>query len=84
MQATGLIVFGPKHPGHVAAEYLAYYHRKRPLQGKGNEPLITLAPPNAHDDIVCRERLGGLLRHYYRRAASLPEPHRGVCKLVRN
>jgi RNA recognition motif-containing protein len=63
-----LIVFGPEHLDYVAAEYLAYYHEERPHQGKGNEPLIpTIATTDG--EVVSRERLGGLLRHYYRKAA---------------
>jgi hypothetical protein len=65
-----LIVFGPEHLDHVAGEYLAYYHEERPHQGKGNVPLTT--PPAAEPadgEVGCRERLGGLLRHYYRRGA---------------
>jgi hypothetical protein len=34
----------------------------------GNE-LITPANNNATGDIECRQRLGGLLKHYYRKAA---------------
>jgi putative transposase len=63
-----LIVFGPEHLDHVAGEYLAYYNAERPHQGKGNAPLRpTIA--TADGEVACRERLGGLLRHYYRRAA---------------
>jgi putative transposase len=63
-----LIVFGEEHFDYVATEYLAYYHAERPHQGKGNEPLIP-SVPDTDGDIMCSERLGGLLRHYYRRAA---------------
>jgi putative transposase len=62
-----LIVFGPGHFDHVLAEYLAYYHEERPHQGKGNVPLTPAAAP-PEGEVRCRERLGGLLRHYYRRA----------------
>jgi putative transposase len=58
-----LIVFGEEHFDYVAAEYLAYYHAERPHQGKGNEPL-TPSSSAAGGEIVCRNRLGGLLRHY--------------------
>jgi putative transposase len=63
-----LIVFGKEHFDHVATEYLAYYYAERPHQGKGNEPLIP-STAVADGDIVCSERLDGLLRHYYRWAA---------------
>jgi putative transposase len=65
-----LMVFGPEHLDHVMAEYLAYYNEERPDQAKGNEPLAARpASTNADGEVVCRDRLGGLLRHYYRLAA---------------
>ena len=69
-----LIVFGPEHFDHVLTEYLAYYQAERPHQGKGNAPLTGPPPPTPLPapplgEVVCRERLGGLLRHYERRAA---------------
>jgi putative transposase len=65
-----LIVFGPEHLDYVVGEYLAYYHEERPHQGRGNVPLT--APHEStpsEGQVGCRERLGGLLRHYYRVAA---------------
>jgi hypothetical protein len=42
---------------------------KRP-QGVGNEPLQAVADePASEGQIVCHERLGGVLRHYERKAA---------------
>jgi putative transposase len=66
------IVFGQEHMDHVLAEYLEYYHGERPHQGKGNVPLrppADPAPPPAGGEVLCQERLGGVLRHYYRTAA---------------
>ena len=45
-----------------------------PHQGLDNKPIVLGKPPPAEDipsqrTVVCRERLGGLLRHYERRAA---------------
>jgi hypothetical protein len=48
-------------------EYVEHYHTERPHQGKGNVPLTGV--PAAEGEVVCRERLGGVLRHYYRAAA---------------
>jgi putative transposase len=62
------VLFGPEHMDHLIAEYVEHYHTERPHQGKGNAPLIDLPPP-AEGEVVCRERLGGVLRHYYRAAA---------------
>jgi hypothetical protein len=67
------IVFGPEHLDHLVREYVEHYHTERPHQGKGNVPLT--APPASSTDlgeIVFREQLGGMLRHYYRAAAYRP------------
>jgi putative transposase len=66
------VVFGQAHLPHLIAEYVDYYHRQRPHQAVGNRTLMGAHPPVGHcpaDEIVCEERLGGLLKHYHRRAA---------------
>jgi putative transposase len=66
-----LMLFGERSLHHVLTEYVAHYHEERPHQGKGNVILF----PSAHTDlgleepIKCRERLGGLLKYYHRKAA---------------
>jgi Integrase core domain len=68
-----VVVFGEAHLRHILSEFLAYYHRSRPHQGLGNRPpgweedsaTGGELPPG---EVVCEERLGGLLKHY-RRAA---------------
>jgi hypothetical protein len=43
----------------------------RPADERGNAPLIPTTATAATDgEIICRERLGGVLRHYYRAAAA--------------
>ena len=54
----------------AVAEYVAHYHAERNHQGLGNE----LIEPDEEvgsvtGKIECRERLGGLLKYYHRRAA---------------
>jgi putative transposase len=73
------IVFGEKHLGYLLREYLAHYNGElggeRPHQGIGNVPLSPLIPPPpppgtaSTQDAACRQRLGGLLKHYYHAAA---------------
>jgi putative transposase len=72
------IVFGEKHLGYLLQEYLAHYNGEpageRPHQGLGNVPLspVIPAPPSNSaliNDVLCQERLGGLLKHYYHAAA---------------
>jgi putative transposase len=76
------VVMGERHFNHLVGSWLDYYHTERPHQAKENELLVPVsAPPrkrrrvsksadlpNARD-VHCRERLGGLLKHYYRKAA---------------
>jgi hypothetical protein len=64
------------HLNHIVREFAAYYHSERPHQALGNEPLLKLsaAEPIPGGEIVCEERLGGLLKHYVRRAVSAAGP----------
>lgn len=65
-----LILLGEGHLRQAVSEYVQHYLLERPHQGLGNE-LITPANDNAAamGPVECHERLGGLLRHYRRRAA---------------
>ena len=62
---------GEEHLRYIVHEYVDYFNRQRPHQAMDNCPLTdppeTAAP--ADGEILCQERLGGLLRHYYRKAA---------------
>jgi len=50
------------------AEYAEHYHEERSHQGIGNA-LIRGVAPQSKEIVEIRERLGGLLKYYYRRAA---------------
>jgi hypothetical protein len=52
------------------SEYVEHYHLERNHQGLENR-LLTQSPPPTNDNlpIECRERLGGILNFYFRRAA---------------
>ncbi|TWT48975.1 integrase core domain-containing protein [Botrimarina hoheduenensis] len=68
------IIFGLGHLDHVVTSYLDYYHQARPHQRKKNKPLLGVwpevdDPPNSGEELVCREWLGGVLKHYERTAA---------------
>jgi len=77
------VVFGERHMDHLVSEMLAYYREERPHQAKGNDPLAAPrkpkkakrkkgeSPPDVVpvSQIACRQRLGGLLKHYHRSAA---------------
>jgi len=46
-----------------------HYHEERPHQGLSNKLLAPKTTVIGTGPIECRERLGGLLRFYYREAA---------------
>jgi hypothetical protein len=52
----------------VVGEYVKHYHLERNHQGLGNEP-IEPSSETGQGRVACRQRLGGLVRYYYRRAA---------------
>lgn len=62
------VLLGEKHLNHIVSEHMTHFHEGRPNQALGNAPPMGLRL--AQDgEVVCRERLGGLLRHYHRQAA---------------
>ena len=61
-------VFGEKHFDYLVREYVEHYHTERPHQGLGNRLVSGELPPPADGKVLCRTRLGGLLKHYYRAA----------------
>ena len=66
-----IMILGPRHLESVIATYVDHYNRERPHRG------LDLRPPNGwpptpvdvSSAIVRRDRLGGLLHEYYRKAA---------------
>ena len=72
------LILGEKHLRYLAKVFVEHYNVERPHQGRGNVPLPdaqandTGAPrvlkfPTG--EVQCKERLGGLLKHYHRAAA---------------
>ena len=66
-----LILVGEAALRQVLKEYDTHYHQERNHQGGGNELLMPLASQEdlGTQSIRTRERLGGLLKYYYREAA---------------
>ncbi|MCP4172741.1 MAG: transposase [Fuerstiella sp.] len=65
-----MIFFSQRSLENAVREYVQHYHGERNHQGLGNE----LIEPEDDTEIVagrieCRERLGGMLKYYHRRAA---------------
>ncbi len=77
------VIFGEAHMNHLCQEYLEYYHHERPHQALENEPLVRPkrhGRPKAKTkmegsatvrlkEIRCKQRLGGLLKSYSKKAA---------------
>jgi putative transposase len=63
------IAFGQDHLDRLCREYAQHYHAERPHQARDNRPLVEVGPGVTTGAVVCRERLGGVLRHYTRTAA---------------
>jgi hypothetical protein len=65
-----MVMLGEHSLYYAIHQYLAHYHAERNHQGLGNQ---LIAPERAlsrqSGAVVCRDRLGGLLRYYYRDAA---------------
>lgn len=63
-----MIFLGRESLVRAITEYVAHYHEERTHQGIGNE-LISGAAPASQGSVEVRERLGGLLKYYNRKAA---------------
>jgi putative transposase len=68
------LVFGEEHLRMILSQWLTYYHHRRPHQGLGNVPIGGELPAEESVDdfrlesVICRDTLGGLLKHHERRA----------------
>jgi putative transposase len=65
-----IIFFGQRSLERAVTNFVQHYHGERNHQGLGNQ----LIDPSANVGVVvgkieCRERLGGMLKYYHRRAA---------------
>jgi putative transposase len=72
------VVFGERNLNYLISEFVQHYHEERPHQGLDNERPVrkgyqrkTADEPSSVSPsaIGCKRRLGGLLKHYYRKAA---------------
>jgi hypothetical protein len=65
-----MVMMGVPALSYVIHQYLAHYHAERNHQGLANQLIEAEPGLGSHSDPVRRrERLGGLLRYYYRDAA---------------
>ena len=64
-----IVPLSDRHLRYVVGEFAKHYHLERNHPGIGNRLIVPPAaevPVNENAPILCRERIGGLLRHYYR------------------
>jgi hypothetical protein len=64
-----LLIVSEAHLRHVLTVYVAHYNEARPHQGLGQRTPMAQGAGGGHGPIRRRDRLGGLLREYYREAA---------------
>ena len=66
-----LILFGESSLRRALQQYIVHYHEERNHQGKDNRILFPSRPEARRNmgAVLCRERLGGLLKYYEREAA---------------
>ena len=63
-----MVMLGEGHLRQAIASYVEHDHTERCHQGIGNRPIAGV-PKLASGPVARRERLGGILSHYYRKAA---------------
>ncbi len=64
-----IVPIGQNHLRRAVAEFVEHYHHERNHQGLDNTLIVPAPPANDNAPIACRERLGGMLKYYYRQAA---------------
>jgi putative transposase len=66
------MILNRSHLESVLRTYVEHYNRERPHRGldlRTPEGGAHLKPVTAGNAIVCRDRLGGLIHEYHRKAA---------------
>ena len=64
-----MILFGERHVRYVIDQYVEHFLRERPHRVLGRRIIESDQPMPTDGPVKCRERLGGLLKTYYRDAA---------------
>ena len=65
-----LIFFGELSLRRAVRQFMEHYHTERNHQGLGNRLINAGAEVGRRaGEVHCRQRLGGILRYYYRHAA---------------
>ena len=64
-----MILIGEQSLRRAIDQFCEHYHRERNHQGLENKIIESEFGSVEEGEVNCRERLGGLLRYYYRDAA---------------
>jgi putative transposase len=65
-----MIFFSERQIRYVVGEYIEHYNLERPHKGiEYRRPVEPAESPPLDGEVACHERLGGLLKSYYRQAA---------------
>ena len=64
-----MIFVGEGSLRRAVGEFVQPYHHERNHQGLGNQLIVPVAAQTIGGGVLSRERLGGLLKSYYRPAA---------------
>jgi transposase InsO family protein len=64
-----IVPLGETHLRTVVHTFVDHYHKERPHQGLGNQIIAAKPTSVGPGRVQCRERLGGVLKFYYRAAA---------------
>jgi putative transposase len=64
-----MILVGEASLRRAVGELVEHYHHERNHQGLGNQLVVPGAAQTLGSGVLSRERLGGLLKYYYRPAA---------------
>ena len=65
-----IVPLGERHLRRAVSAFISHYHEERHHQGLGGKLIVADDKAGRTEGrVACRERLGGLLRFYYREAA---------------
>src|SRR5207244_4104073 len=64
-----MIFFGEESSRKAVVQFLEHYHQERNHQGLGNRLVEPRELGQETGEVQCRERLGGILKFYYRKAS---------------
>ena len=64
-----IVPLGEQHLRAAVRAFVQHYHEERPHQGLGNALIAPQTTLTGTGPVLCRERLGGVLKFYYREAA---------------